>query len=189
MLADNVAYAAGPSGAWIVESKLMTAALSALVIGGLTLIAIRGMSDCEVASQYWRLCSNPHASGDGPLRISAMDAWHRGHGPRSPHLSRRHSSQFQYCCQNGLWSILRIRWMLHLFRRDTQPKRCANHPTLDLSVRPADCAHLHRRYRLHSRVHPARRPRSHLNAHASAYARGAWNVVRRSSSVPLRLPS
>ena len=44
MLADNVAYAAGPSGAWIVESKLMTAALSAVVIGGLTLIAIRGMS-------------------------------------------------------------------------------------------------------------------------------------------------
>ncbi len=44
MLADNVAYAAGPSGAWIVESKVITAALSAVVIGGLTLIAIRGMS-------------------------------------------------------------------------------------------------------------------------------------------------
>jgi amino acid transporter len=44
VLTDNVGYAAGPSGAWIVESKLITAALSALVIGGLTLIAVRGMS-------------------------------------------------------------------------------------------------------------------------------------------------
>jgi amino acid transporter len=44
VLTDNVGYAAGPSGTWIVESKLITAALSALVIGGLTLIAIRGMA-------------------------------------------------------------------------------------------------------------------------------------------------
>ena len=44
VLTDNVGYAAGPSGAWIVESKLMTAALSALVIGSLAFIAIRGMS-------------------------------------------------------------------------------------------------------------------------------------------------
>ena len=44
VLTDNVAYAAGPSGAWIVESKLITATLSALVIGGLALVSIRGMS-------------------------------------------------------------------------------------------------------------------------------------------------
>jgi len=43
-LTDNVAYAAGPGGAWIVESKLINAALSALIIGALTLVAIRGMA-------------------------------------------------------------------------------------------------------------------------------------------------
>ncbi len=44
MLTDSFAYAAGPSGAWIVENKLITAAVSAFLMGGLALLAIRGLS-------------------------------------------------------------------------------------------------------------------------------------------------
>lgn len=43
-LTDNVGYAMGPAGAWIVESKLMTAIVSALTVTGITLTAIRGLS-------------------------------------------------------------------------------------------------------------------------------------------------
>jgi glutamate:GABA antiporter len=43
-IADNLAYLAGPSGAWIAESKSITMALGALLMGGLMLLAIRGLS-------------------------------------------------------------------------------------------------------------------------------------------------
>lgn len=43
-LTDNVGYAIGPAGAWIVESKLMTAIVSALTVTGITLTAIGGLS-------------------------------------------------------------------------------------------------------------------------------------------------
>lgn len=43
-LTDNIGYAAGPAGAWIVESKIITAIVSALTVSGITLIAIRGLS-------------------------------------------------------------------------------------------------------------------------------------------------
>lgn len=44
ILADNIGYAMGPSGSWFVESKVMTAAMSALLMGVLTFIAVRGLS-------------------------------------------------------------------------------------------------------------------------------------------------
>ena len=44
MLTDNIGYAAGPAGGWIVESKFMNAAVSATVMGGMALITIRGLS-------------------------------------------------------------------------------------------------------------------------------------------------
>jgi amino acid transporter len=43
-LVDNLAYAAGPSGAWMTESKPLTLATGALLMGGLMLASIRGMS-------------------------------------------------------------------------------------------------------------------------------------------------
>jgi amino acid transporter len=44
MLTDNIGYAAGAAGGWVVESKLVNAAVSALVMGGMALITIRGLS-------------------------------------------------------------------------------------------------------------------------------------------------
>jgi len=44
MLTDNIGYAAGPAGGWIVESKFMNAAVSAMVMGGMALITARGLS-------------------------------------------------------------------------------------------------------------------------------------------------
>jgi amino acid transporter len=43
-LADNLAYAAGPSGAWIVENKPATVAVGALLLGGLMWVAVRGLA-------------------------------------------------------------------------------------------------------------------------------------------------
>jgi len=43
-IADNLAYAAGPSGAWMAESKSFTLALGALMMGGLMLVAVRGLA-------------------------------------------------------------------------------------------------------------------------------------------------
>jgi glutamate:GABA antiporter len=43
-LTDNIAYAAGPSGAWIAENKPVTLAVGALLVGGLMLAAIRGLA-------------------------------------------------------------------------------------------------------------------------------------------------
>ena len=42
--ADNLAYAAGPSGAWIAEDKSVTLALGALLVGGLMMVAVRGLA-------------------------------------------------------------------------------------------------------------------------------------------------
>ena len=44
MLTDNIGYAAGPAGGWIVENKFINAAVSAIVMGGMALIAFRGLS-------------------------------------------------------------------------------------------------------------------------------------------------
>jgi glutamate:GABA antiporter len=41
---SSIGYAVGPAGAWIVENKIITAAVSALLVSGITLTAIRGMS-------------------------------------------------------------------------------------------------------------------------------------------------
>lgn len=41
---DNIGYIAGPPGAWIVENKFITATVSALLVSGITLTAIRGLS-------------------------------------------------------------------------------------------------------------------------------------------------
>ncbi len=42
-IADNLAYARGPSGAWIAESKSITLALGALLVVGLMLVGVRGL--------------------------------------------------------------------------------------------------------------------------------------------------
>lgn len=44
MLTDNIGYAAGPAGSWIVESKFVTALVTAVVMGSMAAIAIRGLS-------------------------------------------------------------------------------------------------------------------------------------------------
>jgi glutamate:GABA antiporter len=41
---DNIGYAVGPAGTWIVENKLITATVSALMVSGITLTAIRGLA-------------------------------------------------------------------------------------------------------------------------------------------------
>src|SRR5580698_9373775 len=41
---DNLGYAAGPSGAWIVENKSVTAVVAAMFMGGLMWVAVRGMA-------------------------------------------------------------------------------------------------------------------------------------------------
>jgi glutamate:GABA antiporter len=43
-LTQNLAYFAGPSGAWIAENKTMTVGAAALLIGGLMALAIRGLA-------------------------------------------------------------------------------------------------------------------------------------------------
>jgi glutamate:GABA antiporter len=43
-IADNLAYAAGPSGAWIAENKSVTLAVGALLMAGLMLVAVRGLA-------------------------------------------------------------------------------------------------------------------------------------------------
>ena len=47
MLTDNIGYAFGPTGAWIVENKLINAAVSAAVMGGMALLAMRGLSTAK----------------------------------------------------------------------------------------------------------------------------------------------
>ena len=44
MLTDNIGYAIGPAGAGIVESKLVNALVTAVVMGSMAAIAIRGLS-------------------------------------------------------------------------------------------------------------------------------------------------
>jgi amino acid transporter len=44
LLTDNLRYAVGPSGAWIVENKAVTVAVGALMIGGLVWLAARGLA-------------------------------------------------------------------------------------------------------------------------------------------------
>jgi len=44
MLTDNIGYAVGPAGAWIVESKLVNATVTAVVMGSMAVIAVRGLS-------------------------------------------------------------------------------------------------------------------------------------------------
>lgn len=41
---DNIGYAVGPAGAWIVENKFVTATATALMVGGIAMTAIRGLS-------------------------------------------------------------------------------------------------------------------------------------------------
>lgn len=41
---DSIGYSVGPAGAWIVESKFITATVSALLVSGIALTAIRGLS-------------------------------------------------------------------------------------------------------------------------------------------------
>lgn len=43
-LTDNVGYAAGPSGAWIVENKVITSAVAAVLMACLMWVAVRGLS-------------------------------------------------------------------------------------------------------------------------------------------------
>jgi len=43
-ITDNLAYAAGPSGAWIAENKGVTIAVGAVLTGGLMLLAVRGLA-------------------------------------------------------------------------------------------------------------------------------------------------
>lgn len=44
ILTDNIGYTMGPAGAWIVESKVVNALVTALLMGSMTFIAIRGLS-------------------------------------------------------------------------------------------------------------------------------------------------
>ncbi|HEV2201889.1 MAG TPA: amino acid permease [Bryobacteraceae bacterium] len=48
-LTDNLAYAAGPSGAWIAENKSITMAVGALLMGGLMVMAVRGLANRKMA--------------------------------------------------------------------------------------------------------------------------------------------
>jgi amino acid transporter len=43
-LTDNIAYAGGPSGAWITENKPITLAAGAILMGGLMLASVRGLA-------------------------------------------------------------------------------------------------------------------------------------------------
>lgn len=43
-LTDNIGYAAGPSGAWMVENKAITLTAGALLMGSLMFVAVRGLS-------------------------------------------------------------------------------------------------------------------------------------------------
>ena len=44
MLTDNIGYTMGPAGAWLVESKVVTGFVTALVMGSMAFIAVRGLS-------------------------------------------------------------------------------------------------------------------------------------------------
>lgn len=44
MITDSAAYAAGPSGTWIASNHIVNSVLAALVLGGLMLLATRGLS-------------------------------------------------------------------------------------------------------------------------------------------------
>jgi len=44
LMADNIGYAMGPSGSWIVESKVATVAINVLLMGMVALLAVRGLS-------------------------------------------------------------------------------------------------------------------------------------------------
>jgi amino acid transporter len=44
MLTDNIGYAVGPAGGWVVESKFVNAAVTGVVMGGMALVAVRGLS-------------------------------------------------------------------------------------------------------------------------------------------------
>jgi amino acid transporter len=44
VLSNNLSYLAGPSGAWIVENRFLTMVLGALLVGGLMLVAVRGLA-------------------------------------------------------------------------------------------------------------------------------------------------
>ena len=44
MLTDNIGYAAGTAAGWIVESKLVNASVTAILMGCMAAVAIRGLS-------------------------------------------------------------------------------------------------------------------------------------------------
>lgn len=80
-LTDNLAYAAGPSGAWIVENKSITIAVGALLMGGLMLAAVRGLAIAK-----WL-----HNTGGfvllvvlGGMALFALPRWLRGGAAVAP---------------------------------------------------------------------------------------------------------
>ncbi len=80
-IADNLAYAAGPSGAWIAENKSVTLVVGALLTGGLMLVAVRGL-----ALGKWI-----HNAGGlvilvilGGIALFALPRWFRGGAAVAP---------------------------------------------------------------------------------------------------------
>ena len=80
-LTDTIAYTAGPSGAWIVENKFITAAVSALLMGGLTVIAVRGMS---IAKWLHNAGGTMLIALIGLMVVFAAPRWISGHVATAP---------------------------------------------------------------------------------------------------------
>jgi amino acid transporter len=81
ILTDNIGYAAGPAGGWIVESKLFNAAVSATVMGGMALITTRGLS---LAKWIHNLGGLVLVSMIGAMLVFAVPRWIHGNAVSAP---------------------------------------------------------------------------------------------------------
>jgi glutamate:GABA antiporter len=80
-LTDNIGYAIGPAGAWIVESKVMNAAVSATVMGGMALVTIRGLA---LAKWIHNLGASVLVLMIGAMLVFALPKWVHGTAVSAP---------------------------------------------------------------------------------------------------------
>lgn len=80
-IADNLAYAVGPSGAWIAENKSATLVLGAVLVGGLMMVAVRGLAVGKWIHNAGGLVLLTILAG---MALFALPRWFRGGAATAP---------------------------------------------------------------------------------------------------------
>jgi hypothetical protein len=153
LLTDNLAYAAGRSGSWIAEDKFVTLVVDALFMGGLMLVAVRGLA---IAKWF-------HNAGGFVLLLTlagmalfALPRWLHGGAAVAPVaftfpavslLNLNLLGKMGFGAFSGFDGA-------YFFGRSTRSERGANHPTFDLVGWATGCPDLYSRHGLRPGVYP-----------------------------------